>query len=1016
MRLFTPKTTITFGLVSITVSTMIAVMFMGIGPNMRQSVMAGRAKLCESIAIDTSIHLSRNDLTRIRALMENLVKRNGEVKSAGVRRTNGKLVIDVNNHVNYWQDGNERSTETHVTVPLRVADNPWGMVEMRFRPIHGTGFVRWLTQPWVRYIGITAAIAFIVFSFYLSFVLRQLDPSEAVPKRVRTALDSLAEGLLVTDEKGRVILANQAFATWSGRRPEKLVGRSAANFPWMRDSADVDENDKQYFPWVKALQEKSAQAGVLLKLKDHENNVLTIVANSSPVLGSDGEYRGVLTSFEDVTELEKSKIELIQAKTAADEANRSKSEFLAHMSHEIRTPMNAILGYTEVLRSGSTESIEDQQKHLKTIQTSGQHLLSLINDILDLSKIESGKLEMEVKRCSLRDIFAQIISVMKIKSDEKQILLGFDPEGALPKTIMTDEVRLQQTLINLVGNAIKFTDQGGVGLMARLITIENRPMLQIDVADTGIGMTPEAMKRIFDPFSQADNSITRRFGGTGLGLSISLQLAEKLGGKLEVSSVLGQGSKFTLTIDPGDLSGVEMVDIDLTKQESHNRSSLEELVYKFPGNRLLIVDDSETNRELVALFLRRSDAKVEMAENGQVAVDKAKQGGFDAILMDMQMPVKDGFTATRELRELGVEIPIIALTANVMKDDEDKCRAAGCSDFLPKPVSKPRLLEMLAHVLPHTCEKVNSTPAAIGSSSSTAILRDSSSTDLVERAAKVVVKPTATEQVGETLEMNEEIYAEISGMLSETAPLVPAAPLITPVETGTSLDTQIASLEPLVSSLPMDDEDYRMIVEMFIDRLQKQILDFRSKLDEGDFKELANLAHWLKGSGGTAGFESLTEPAKLLQDAAEADDSAQCGTLLTQIEGLVARITAGSTSTEPFSTKMPVEPEDSSVEPLYSSLPMDDEDFRMIVEMFIGRLQKQMPDFWNALVAGDYPELANLAHWLKGSGGTAGFDCFTEPAKLLQEAAEAEDAEKSHTLMAQVEGLVARVSIALTAS
>ena len=241
MRLFTPKTTITFGLVSITVSTMVAVMFMGVGPNMRQSVMSGRAKLCESIAIDTSIHLSRKDLTRIRTLMENLVKRNGDVQSAGVRRNNGKLIIDVNNHVNNWQDGNQHSTETHVSVPLRVAGNPWGIVEMRFRPIHQVGFFGWLTQPWVRYIGVTAAITFIVFSFYLSFVLRQLDPSQAVPKRVRTALDSLAEGLLVTDEKGRVVLANQAFAVWSGRRPEKLVGRSAVNFPWVKESAESVE-------------------------------------------------------------------------------------------------------------------------------------------------------------------------------------------------------------------------------------------------------------------------------------------------------------------------------------------------------------------------------------------------------------------------------------------------------------------------------------------------------------------------------------------------------------------------------------------------------------------------------------------------------------------------------------------------------------------------------------------------------------------------------------------------------
>ncbi len=867
MRMLTPKTTITFGLVSIMISTMISVIFVGIAPNPKEVEMKGRAKLCEAIAIDTSIHLSRNDMTRIRALLEAIVERNGDIVSAGIRRQSGSLIIAAGDHNAHWQTKGRHSSETHVNVPLRVAGKAWGAVEIRFLPVYRAGVMGWLNRPWVKFVGVCAAISFIVFSFYFSFVLRQLDPSQAVPKRVRTALDSLAEGLLVTDEKGRVILANQAFAAWAGRDPEKLVGYAATKFPWVWD----DSGSQGGFPWIAALEEESAQAGVLLKLKDHEDNTLTIVANSSPVLGTDGQYRGVLTSFENVTELEEKKSELVNAKLAADEANRSKSEFLAHMSHEIRTPMNAILGYTEVLRSGLDEPESVRKQHLGTIQASGQHLLSLINDILDLSKIESGKLDLEIKRCSLRDIFGQVLSVMKIKSDEKQILLGFEADGKLPETILTDEVRLRQTLINLVGNAIKFTDQGGVGVMTRLINVDGRPMLQIDVADTGIGMTPEAMEKIFNPFSQADNSITRRFGGTGLGLAISRQLVEKLGGEIGVTSKFGKGSQFTITVDPGDLTGIEMVEMDLTEQrEAKEQPATEELAYRFPGCSILVVDDSETNRELVALFLRRSGVDVEMAENGQIALEKTHVREFDAILMDMQMPVMDGFTATREIRRLGNTKPIVALTANVMKDDEQKCRDAGCSEFLPKPISKARLLKMLADLLPHSVANSAGKPQSIEAPTEA----DADSTSVCIDQLTDPVSPDA-----------EDIYVDISNLLEDQSNAINGS-----IEHEQPAAREIPCDGRLESTLPMDDEDYRMIVEMFVDRLRTQVPVFRTTLESGQFAELADLAHWLKGSGGTAGFEDFTEPAKLLQEAAERQSTSCCEERVQEIERLAERI------------------------------------------------------------------------------------------------------------------------------
>lgn len=857
MRIISPKTNITLGLLSIMVSTMMAVLFMGLGPDVRRTTMAGRSMLCEAIAIDTSVHLSRNDMVRIRTLMGGLVDRNPDLISAGVRKIGGDLAIDINQHDSHWDEtSSDNSTDTHVTVPLRNKGKRWGSVELRFQPIYKPGLIGWLTRPWTSFFIISGAISFGLFYFYLGYVLQQLDPSQAVPKRVRTALDTLTEGLLVTDQKGRVLLANQAFAVWAGRDAEKLVGRNASQFAW--DVEGLSKDGREFrFPWMDAIELESAQAGVFLKLKDHEGRMISIIANSSPVLGSDGKYRGVLTSFEDVTELQQSKLELMEAKLEADDANRSKSKFLAHMSHEIRTPMNAILGYTEVLRSGSSETEECRQRHLNTIQASGQHLLSLINDILDLSKIESGRMDLEIKTCSLHSVFSQVLSVMKIKSDEKEILLNFVAEGKLPETIQSDEVRLRQVLINLIGNAIKFTEQGGVSIKTRLKNIDGRQMLEIDIADSGIGMSSEQLTRIFDPFSQADNSITRRFGGTGLGLAISRQLSEKLGGGIRVRSEVGEGSVFTVCIDPGDLEGVKLIELDPTSSNPDEVLAAPEAEFSFRGSRVLIVDDNETNRELISLFLRRSEVAVEIAENGAVAMQKAVHQKFDCILMDMQMPVMDGFTATRELRGLGHTMPIIALTANAMPEDERKCLDVGCSHFLPKPISKSRLLEMLADILPSTTN-YHPTLAKAGS--------EASQTDSILESA---------------LEEFKTMSSDLSSCSSQRA--TPTRDRKQPVQTS-------SKLEPWTTTLPMDDEDYRKIVEKFVDRLTDQLPTFRPALESRQFEELADKAHWLKGSGGTAGFEDFTEPCKDLQTAAEEENYEEAYRLLGLIEAMSARI------------------------------------------------------------------------------------------------------------------------------
>ena len=365
------------------------------------------------------------------------------------------------------------------------------------------------------------------------------------------------------------------------------------------------------------------------------------------------------------------------------------------MSHEIRTPMNAILGFTEVLRRNIERDETKRRRHLNTIHSSGTHLLNLINDILDLSKIEADRLEVELIPCGVHHVIADVVTVMRVRAEQKNISLDYQFEGEIPETITSDPARLRQVLTNLVGNAIKFTETGGVRIVTRLDESDADAKMVIHVVDTGIGMSQDAATKIFDPFSQADVSVTRRFGGTGLGLSISKRLAEALGGGITVSSEEGVGSVFTVTISAGPIDGVPMIAPTPADLETQCEEA-EHLVISLPEMRVLLVDDGEENRDLMSVILEEAGTTFATAENGLEAIELATQQEWDVILMDMQMPVMDGYTATRKLREQGYQKPIIALTAHAMQHAEQECLDAGCSGFLTKPIDFDRLINTLA--------------------------------------------------------------------------------------------------------------------------------------------------------------------------------------------------------------------------------------------------------------------------------------------------------------------------------
>lgn len=397
-----------------------------------------------------------------------------------------------------------------------------------------------------------------------------------------------------------------------------------------------------------------------------------------------------------------------QLKIAVEDANRAnltKSEFLANMSHEIRTPMAAILGYTDLMKQPD-QSPEQRKDCIETISRNGKHLLSLINDVLDMSKIEAGQMSVESIEMSPAQIAEEAVSLLRPKLIANHLSLSIHYATAIPLSIQSDPTRLRQILINLIGNAIKFTKQGGVTLEVSCDWQDER--MKFRVIDTGVGMTAEQRDRIaaFQPFTQADTSTTRNFGGTGLGLRISNTLATMLGGGIEVESEQGKGSTFTVTVQTGNLQEVQKIEPDqidaLVMQQKQRVVDVNQPDEPLKAMRVLLVEDGKDNQRLISFHLKKAGAQVEIAENGLLGVNYLKGCEPDQlphlVLMDMQMPEMDGYTATRHLRKQGFTLPIIALTAHAMKGDRDLCLQAGCDDYLTKPVDKQRLRDTCARL------------------------------------------------------------------------------------------------------------------------------------------------------------------------------------------------------------------------------------------------------------------------------------------------------------------------------
>jgi len=508
--------------------------------------------------------------------------------------------------------------------------------------------------------------------------------------RYRRLFETAHDGILILDAStAKVLDVNRFMVELLGYTREHFLGKELWEIGVFKDA----ESSKAAMATLQKAG-KIRYEDLPLEHKDGRHIPVEFVSN----VYREGRRSVIQCNIRDITDRKRAELELAKAKADAEAANRAKSEFLANMSHEIRTPMSAILGFADMLLHKTKEEC-DQLGCIQIIRRNARHLLELINEILDLSKIEAMQMTVEHISCDLPALLSEIVSLMRPRSLEKGLGFALTFQGAIPRFIQSDPSRLRQILVNLLGNAVKFTQVGKIDMR---ISDEGAGgpniMLRVDVIDSGIGMAPEQLARLFRPFTQGDESITRKFGGTGLGLTISRRLAKLLNGDIGVTSEIGIGSTFTLKIDGGPSAGVErlegMTEATLpatSDQEPQPRHRLE--------GRVLLVEDGRDNQRLLQMQLSDAGAKVLIAENGQIAVDLATTQAFDLILMDMQMPVMDGYAATIELRRRGLKTPIIALTAYAMAEDRQRCIASGCSAYLSKPIDEETLLKTVRHHL-----------------------------------------------------------------------------------------------------------------------------------------------------------------------------------------------------------------------------------------------------------------------------------------------------------------------------
>jgi PAS domain S-box-containing protein len=655
--------------------------------------------------------------------------------------------------------------------------------------------------------------------------VQTLQARQLAESRFRVIFEQAPLGVaLVDSQTGFILEANRRLCDIIGVPADALIGIDPLRYTHPDDQALSQQH-------IGALKAGGKASHTFTKRYVRpDGTVVWASVTGAPIQVEADDARRHLFIVEDISERKRHERELREATEAAEAANAAKSEFLAHMSHEIRTPMNAVLGLAQVL---AREPLPEHQRDMVArIRAAGQSLLALLNDVLDLSKIEAGQLRLEPRPFQLTQLLANLDSLMGQMARSKGITLRLVPPDAPVPPLLGDGLRLEQVLVNLIGNAIKFTEDGEVVVTVRVTPAPEAPdetlRLRCEVSDTGIGIAPEALSRLFAPFTQADGGIGRRFGGTGLGLSICKRLVELMGGEIGVRSEVGQGSTFWFELP---MPGAHADALQGTDAASPPASQTALAIPAPSGPRLvgaqvLVVDDSAMNRDLVERALRLEGATATLAADGQQAVQilRTRPAGFDAVLMDVQMPVMDGLSATRVIREeLGLTLlPIIAFTAGVRNDQQAAARAAGANDILPKPMD----LEQMAVVLARWIVR----PA------------DASLTPQTSAAVAPVVHPTLIDTPPDpTMDLD---FPDIFGIDGKRA----------------------------AQRLGGDREMFIDLLKMFVAEYADAVARTRADLAAGERVQAARRMHTMRSSAGFLCALALMDAAGDVEDAIGADD------------------------------------------------------------------------------------------------------------------------------------------------
>jgi signal transduction histidine kinase/DNA-binding NarL/FixJ family response regulator/HPt (histidine-containing phosphotransfer) domain-containing protein len=525
--------------------------------------------------------------------------------------------------------------------------------------------------------------------------------------RREAALGAMSQGIMLREADGLIPLINRRAVELLGLPEEALKGKMHS-IDMLRYQAERGEFAAGV-PGMSAEDLAAAQSGdvsrIPLNYERQRPDGTIIDVRSHPL-----PQGGVVRTYTDITERKNNEVALAKARDVAEAASRARSEFLAMMSHEIRTPMNAVLGLTDTLLESDLD--DDQRKSGEAIQEASDGLLHILNDILDLSKLDTGKLEFEALPFALESVVDNTKSIVAVRAAEKGLAVRVEIDPNLPKALIGDPGRMRQIVLNLATNAVKFTPSGEVVISAQCVErTATNASVRIAVRDSGIGIAPDRLTRLFSDFVQADASIHRQYGGTGLGLAICKRLVDQMGGAISVESVPGRGSTFSFQVS---LPLADIADLEQRNAPDTPLGFGESLALLGRPLRVLIAEDNATNQFVVTRMLREFQIDLQIAHNGVEAVAAAKQGNFDVIFMDMRMPEMDGLEATRLIRAQGgalASLPIIALTANAFADDVRACREAGMNDFVAKPIRKRILVEKLAKVVAVAQAGASSRPA-----------------------------------------------------------------------------------------------------------------------------------------------------------------------------------------------------------------------------------------------------------------------------------------------------------------